>query len=212
MIQITLKGLAKFMTASPAKQRKILRDFKYPNEEGLAMAQFYKEVRDVIRTYHKSGREKDWLLDKAKEVRQMAVIAPKGGTARRLSHNARAIEQYAEGFAEREFEILSDLDVSITGEAIKVKINPELHVREGGKEKLVKLEFTREAPESALTKIVCQTMYEGALSKSKAFTPSCVLYLDVPRGIEYRGARQGSRMKAEIDAACKNIVSMWPSI
>ena len=44
------------------------------------------------------------------------------------------------------------------------------------------------------------------------YTPASVLYFDVARGAEHRGARQGARMKGEIDAALKNIASLWPSI
>jgi len=64
MISITLKGLAKFMMATPAKQRKILRDYKYPREEGQAMAQYYKEARDVVYSFHKNKRAKEWLMAK----------------------------------------------------------------------------------------------------------------------------------------------------
>ncbi len=36
MIKLSAKGLAKFMTLSAAGQRKVLRDYKYPDEEGAA--------------------------------------------------------------------------------------------------------------------------------------------------------------------------------
>jgi hypothetical protein len=49
MIKISLKGLAKFMTASPSAQRKVLRDYKYPKPEGEAQASFYRDARRDIR-------------------------------------------------------------------------------------------------------------------------------------------------------------------
>ena len=67
MVSITLKGLAKFMVATPAQQRKILRDYKYPKEEGQAMAQYYKEARDVIYSFHKNKHPKEWLATKLLE-------------------------------------------------------------------------------------------------------------------------------------------------
>ncbi len=211
MIRITLKGLAKFIMASPAKQRKILRDYKYPKDEGQAMAQYYQEARGVIKAYHKNTHEKDWLLEKAKMMRQSAS-ATGGQSGRRLTNNARGIEQYAEHFSDRKFDILPDTEVSLANDQIKIKINPELHVLESGKDKIIKLEFAKEAPSDHLVKIVCQTMFEGALQKNGSVKAASVLYLDVPRGIEYRGAKQGSKMRSEIEAACKNIVSMWDSI
>jgi hypothetical protein len=131
MIQITLKGLAKFMTATPANQRKILRDYKYPKEEGQAMAQYYKEARDVIYSFHKQKHPKTWLLNKAEEVRKLATGVG-GGSGCRLGHNARAIDQYAANFSGRQLDILQDLDVSVSIEGLKIKVNPDLHVSEGG--------------------------------------------------------------------------------
>src|ERR1039457_3365873 len=122
MIQITLKGLAKFMTATPANQRKILRDYKYPKEEGQAMAQYYKEARDVIYSFHKHKHPKQWLLNKAEEVRKLASGVG-GGSGRRLGHNARGIEQYAGNFSGRQMAILQDLDISVNIEGLRIKIN-----------------------------------------------------------------------------------------
>ena len=43
-------------------------------------------------------------------------------------------------------------------------------------------------------------------------TSASVLYLDVPRGAEYRGARVRSRLENEMQAACENIVAIWNGI
>ena len=162
MISITLKGLAKFMTATPAKQRKILRDYKYPKEEGLAMAQYYKEARDVVYSFHKNKRPKEWLVNKANEIRTLADGVG-GGSGPRLQNNARAIEQYAQNFSGRKIDILPDLDASFTTDGVRVKINPDLHVSEGGKEKIIKLEFAKDEPLPEMVKIICQPMFEATL-------------------------------------------------
>jgi hypothetical protein len=211
MISITLKGLAKFVTATPAKQRKILRDYKYPKEEGQAMAQYYKEARDVVYSFHKNKRPKEWLMTKANEIRTLAAGVG-GGSGPRLQNNARAIEQYAQNFSSRKIDILPDLDVSFTADGVRVKINPDLHVSEGGKEKIIKLEFAKDEPPPEVVKVICQAMFDAAVMNGHKYTPAGVLYFDVARGAEHRGARQGARMKDEIDAALKNIASLWPSI
>lgn len=41
MIKITAKGLAKFMIANAAQQRKILKDFKNPDPDGFAQKLYY---------------------------------------------------------------------------------------------------------------------------------------------------------------------------
>jgi hypothetical protein len=211
MIPITLKGLAKFMTSTSATQRKILRDYKYPKEEGYAMALYYKEARDLVRSAHKDEQPPQWLRDQALLIRKLAQASGRQ-SGRRLLNNARAIEEYAGAFSSRKFEILPDLDASMIVDDVKIKINPDLHVKESGKEKIVKLEFSRAELEEQVIKIICQTMFEGVAANGKRFSPSCVLYLDVPRGVAHTGARQGSRMRGEIEAACKNIAAVWPGI
>ncbi len=211
MIPITLKGLAKFMTATPANQRKILKDFKYPKEEGYAQALYYREARDLIYSLYKHNHPSAWLAERATQLRGLAT-ATGGQSGGRLSHNARGVDQYLAHFSGRRFEVLKDLDLSVSLSGVRIKINPDLHVREGGKEKIIKLEFSAREPEERLVRIVCQTMFEGASANGHPLTASCVLYLDVPRGAEHRGARAGARMRAEIDAACQNIASLWDRI
>lgn len=211
MIALTLKGLAKFMTASPARQRKILRDFKCPEEEGYAQALYYREARDLIYARCEHDHPTSWLLQQAGQLRNLAA-ATGGQSGIRLTHNARGVEQYAQHFAGRRLEVLEDIDVSMMVAGVRVKINPDLHVREGDKEKIVKLEFSVREPEGQVVRIICQTMFEGAWKNGYRLPASSVLYLDVPRGRSHKGARAGGRMKAEIEAACQNIVSMWERI
>jgi len=135
-----------------------------------------------------------------------------GGSGPRLQNNARAIEQYAQNFSNREIDILPDLDLSFTADGVRVKINPDLHVSEGGREKIVKLEFAKDEPLPEVVKIICQAMFDAAAVNGHKYTAASVLYFDVARGTEHRGARQRARMKGEIDAALKNIVSLWPCI
>jgi hypothetical protein len=61
MIKIGVKGLAKFMTSTAAAQRKVLQDYKFPDEdEPKAMRLYYGEAVDSIRTYHGRELPVDW--------------------------------------------------------------------------------------------------------------------------------------------------------
>jgi len=211
MIAIGLKGLAKFMTASAAQQRKILRDYKYPNEEGQAQAIYYREARDCIRTYHLKKHPQRWLDDTADKLRDAASVV--GGVSKtRLNHNARAVAQYAASFGDKMLTVLADTELSLTVNGVKVKINPDLHVQDRSRQKVLKLEFSSTPPDARQIAVICQCMYEGLLQSGVSATSSSVVYLDVPRGQEYRGARQGARMRREIEAACQNITALWPTI
>lgn len=212
MIKISVKGLAKFMTSSSAAQRKILRDYKHPDEdEPAAMRLYYKDATDRIVAYHRSGHDRSWLTEKAKDVAELARLTP-GPAGTRLRNNSRALSFYEQHFAERSFEPQGQLRLRLEVGGVTITVSPDLYVLEKGKAKVVKLEFSKEAPSDESVKIISQAMFEAAKGHVQGLSSSSVLLLDVPRGTEHRGARAGARMLNEIQAACKTIEAVWPSI
>jgi len=211
MIKISVKGLAKFMTSSAVTQRKILRDYKYPDPEGKAQAIYYRESRDFITAFHKNGSDSNWLIERADNLAKLSRVVD-GHTKTRLSHNARALREYSNHFGHKKFEILQNMKLELLFSDVIISIYPDLHIREKGQEKIVKLEFSSEQPNPQVIKIVSQAMFE-AVSNSGLNLPSRnVLYIDVPRGTSHKGARVGARMRKEIEAACENIKAIWDSI
>jgi len=211
MIKMGVKGLAKFMAASSAGQRKVLRDYKFPDEEGTAQAAYYREARDLVAEFHRNAHPTQWLREKA-AVLQSAAASLGGRVATRLRHNSRGLNDYAVHFPSRTYEILTERKFYVTFGDVRISILPELHVREKERERFLKLEFAKNEPGEETIKVVSQIMFEAALAAKIPVTSSDVLYVDVARGKAYKGARVGSRMKAEIEAACANISAMWDSI
>ena len=212
MKKISLKGLAGFMTAGHARQRSILRTFKYPqDEEARAKITYYREARDRVAAYHKAVRDAPWLLAEAHYLDGLAALSV-GRTATRLAHNARALRAYARHFSGRGFQVLQEVTLQLQYEDVLVSVHPDLHIREGKQEKIVKLEFVVEEPSDEFIKIVTQAMFEAAQSARMRLPPSAVLLFDVPRGTAHKGARLGARMRRELEAACENISAIWDKI
>jgi hypothetical protein len=211
VIKISLKGLAQFMTASSAQQRKILRDFKYPDPEGSAKAMYYREARDFIAAYHSKGHPRTWLADQADVLSSLAA-ASSGRTVTRLRHNARALREYESGWAHMKLEVLNDVTMALLYGTVRVTVVPDLHVRQGGRSKIMKLEFGVEEPDRKTVAVMTQGMFEAASASSMALAARDVLYIDIPRGKIHQGARVGSRLATEIVAACKNIEAIWPTL
>jgi hypothetical protein len=211
VIRISMKGLAKFMTASDANKRKIIKDYKFPDPEGSAQATYYREARDFIEAYHKSNHPREWLQEKADNLRDLSSGA--SGTSRtRFQNNARALGQYAMHFARKKFTVLAEFRAPIVIENVYVTVVPDLYVQEGKLKKLIKLEFGKDEPDRDIPKIVCHMMYEAACKANLGMSGSQILYFDVPRGIIYKDARVRARMKTNIEAACKNIEAIWDGI
>ena len=212
MIQLSLKGLAKFMTASAAGQRKVLHDYKYPAAEGQAQAKYYREARNAIARYHKQKHPESWLVQEAADLLLASKAAPKPQIATRLKNNARALKYYATHFSSALYDVLPDVNLALTFGEVLITVNPDLHVQEKAKEKLVKLDFAADAPDAAVIKIISQAMLEAALADGMTLASSQVLYVDVPRGINHKGARLGAQMRKNIEASCQNIAAIWNTI
>jgi hypothetical protein len=212
MKKLSLKGLADFMTAPEVKRRKIIHDYKYPSDdEAKAKRTYYREARDRIVAYHRGAHESVWLVEQSAQLDNVAAMST-GQTKTRLRHNARALRAYARNYATRIFEVLDDAPLALHYADVRVSVFPDLHVRESGKEKIIKLEFSNDTVSEQLVKIVSQGMYEAAEQAGMNLAASCVLYLDVTHGVEHKGARIGARMRSNIEAACLNVSAIWDSI
>lgn len=207
--KISIKGLADFMTASATRQRSVLRQFKYPqDDEAQAKIIYYREARDRLAIYHQAGHPRDWLQRQAEQLETLGSSG-KGRRDTRLRHNARALRAYAARFSDKNYEMLNDLVMRLVVGDVIVTVATDLHVREDGDEKVIKLEFSVAEPSEQLVRIMCQTMFEATEVGGLGLSPSNVLLVDVERGREYKGARMRSRLRSEIQSACLNISAIW---
>ncbi|SRR5229473_444543 len=207
-INISIKGLAKFMSSSHVTQRKVLKDFKYPDPEGSAQAMYYRDARELIRSFHQKNLAPEWLPEKAKLLLSLAAQGS-NSTAARLRHNARAITEYQAHFGGEIYELLPEPSLVFVCGIVRVTAYPDLHVRQGGQEKLLKFEFASDKPDVKTIRIVAQGMFAAAEATGLGLKPSAVQVIDVPRGERYEAAKLGSRLAREIEAACATISDIW---
>jgi hypothetical protein len=211
-IQLSIKGLAKYMTAGPARQRKILEDFKF-DTEGKAQAAYYREARSIIKRFHREQLPASILETEAAALAAGAQNTSVPQIATRLKNNARAVKSYRDFFGHREYVILPDLQFALAFGGVQVTVNPDLHVRDCGTEKFLKLEFSSDEPDKAVVKIICQALLEAVnQSEDHNVTPSQLLYVDVPRCNLHNGAKIGAMTQRNIEAACQNIAAIWNTL
>ena len=211
MIRLSLKGFAKYMVANSAQQRTILRNYKYPDPEGNAQASYYREARNFIRTFHKDNHDQAWLINRSHNL-DLKAANSKGWVKTRLKNNSRAVLQYARHFASRQFQILPNISLHLVFPDVRVTVIPDMHVKERGKEKIIKLEFTKDPQDDKMLKVMAQALFDAQSKAGMGLTSASVLVLDVPRGQEHKGARVGARLASEMEAACKNIAAIWEGI
>jgi len=212
MIKLSVKGLADFMTANDKKRRKILYDYKHPDDpESKAKILYYQEARDLIHSYHKQASYLGWLEEQSQHLTRRANLAD-GKTQTRLRNNARALRQYEANFGSRNFEVLHPKTFKLEFSDVSISTWPDLYVIERGRERLIKLEFSNKEPQQRVIKIITQCMFEASSAASPYVKSADVMFFDVPRGKDYKGARIGARLLGDIKAACETISDIWEKI
>jgi hypothetical protein len=211
MIKMSAKGLAKFISAGPATQRKILQDFKYPNaDEPFAMRMYYREAKSSLRTYITDQQSSEWLREQARALTQ-PTTNQSPSHLRRIQQNAEAIVQLHRHFGGRQLEILECPRFQLKFAAVSVSAAPDFLLSEGTATWLIKLQFGGPKPDKRIVNVLTQLLLEGANSRGLALRPSSVVYLDVIRN-EICTARSGTRTLRDIKAACETISQVWDSI
>lgn len=210
-MKLSLRGLVKYMTSSPSAQRKVLRDFKYPDPEGSAQRDYYKEARESIVKYHKDGHDPRWLEQRGRLLTAQSEVE-RGPRKVRLRNNSRAIYAYARFFGHEDFEVLKPPTLSLSFASVRVSVFPDLYVIENNKNTFIKMNFTAQTATKDEVKIVCQSMFEAAEQAGLGPTSSHILYYDLKTGEKHKGARMGALMRRNIEASCQAIAAIWPTL
>lgn len=212
MIDITVKGFAKFMTTANASHRhKVLRDYKFPEPEGQVQAIFYEPARRAIKGYHVSSNGTG-ILSKAIVDLRLRAKEVAGASRRRLLHNSDAINGYLRHFANPKLGLQPIPRLSLQIGGVQIKASPDLFLSKNGKTKIVKLELTDTQPNDKQAQIITQIVFEACLQSGIQAKPKDVEYWHIRHGQSYKGAKTRTRLKAEIEAACAEIEALWPTI
>jgi hypothetical protein len=210
-MRISVKQLADFMLASPARQRSLVRDAKFPKlKDGKPKPQIvrYSEARAAIRDYHESGNDIAVLLAAVARLAQKKSLHPEKNAAR-IDDNIRAITTYMKHFSDHPFTVLTTPRPKYKFQQIEVSATPDLYVEEGGTRKLIKLDFNQDKPKDGAIDIILKVMHEAGSLDQLLVKPQDVVYLDVSRNARYSGAKLNKRLKKDIDAALATIQDMW---
>lgn len=209
---LDVKSLAKFMATSPVGQRRILQEHKYPElDEVQTRLLYYREVRDRIAAYHQSQQPPSWLQDEAKHLEMLAQFSM-GATRLRIENNARSLREYATHFSARKFEIMNELTLKLRYADVVITVHPNLHIKEKGKEKLIKLDFKVGEADKEQRETILSLMHEAAQQAGLAMSPSQVLYLDVSEGKEFKAKKLGVRSQKNVEATCFNLSAIWDTL
>lgn len=209
-IKLSLRNFVKYFCATPSGKRKVLRDEKYPNPEGHAQIVFYREARKVIKEFHRGTRDLLWMREQSKSLNDGAA-KERPQVAVRLKSNARAIDMYSKNFGSKKFTVLENLGSDVIFGDVRISVRPDLHVRESGRERVIKLDFTK-LGNSLANQIAAQLVFQASVTSGWGLKPADCLVYGLSTGNEFKGRPLGSRLLADINVECDNIGLVWDNI
>ena len=96
-----------------------------------------------------------------------------------------------------------------------MEVTPDLYVMKRQRKKLISLEFAT-GPSSqehaARFRIVGHMMLEAARHKGLGITKSDVLCYEVATGRRHKISASGVRVMKQLNATCRNIEGIWPTL
>lgn len=210
MIEISAKGLIKYMEGDDVQRRRVLAAFKFP-EVGKAPRTYYRDAIPAIRQHLQGTLTKAQMLARAEALVKEAATST-GGRHTRLMHNARGIIAFDEHFGDRGFRAMTSHRLSYVQGNVKVAVHPELWVMERNEQQIFKLELATEALSSRALETLAQLIYHAAMQHEVPISPKQAGVLEVATGEIHRGKKIGPRLGSRIAAALENIEALWPSI
>lgn len=214
--RISINKLGEYLTASPARRRRIVKDQKEPSTFIVAR---YADARQEIVTYMEGGMTNDdALANAAAHLRQ----APGTDFVRQdKANSADAIEDFLEVADQLNFDGLTVEPTDPTASAsmeianVTVSVRPEVLLRDeltGDVVGAVKLHFPKTAPltEKAPDYVATTLREYLALNyDADSVDPKRCYVVDVPTRSVTCATKANKKKMSDVEAACEEVNARW---
>jgi hypothetical protein len=222
---ISVNKLGEYILSRGARQRQILKERKYPDEE-FSPGMYHREASEAVAEYLANG-----ALDPEPLTKQLQILAQittqKVGTARRINANIDALERFSEmlddiDLLEAEPNLGAHKSPKLTYHNVEISVRPEIVLRGVGAKgkKLVgtiKLHFAKTHPHNEESAgYVSAAMQEYCrlhlAADDEIVNPAYCQVIDVASGKIFPGVKATAQRLKDIAAECQNIAGLWPTI
>ena len=222
--RISVNKLAEYMVSKAARQRKLLKDRKYPDPD-FQMGMYHREASEAVARYLVSDQIATDPIDN-----QISIIKQqtpdKIGTQRRLNSNIEAMERFLEMLDDFDFgdaapEHGEHAAQKLTFHGVEISVRPEIVLRGTIKGKPVvggvKMHFAKgfEMTDetagyvSAAVQEYCQRHL--TLDGSIVHSGFCQVF-DIGSGNVFDGVKSTKSRLRDIEDTCRNIADIWPNL
>lgn len=219
--RISLNKLCEFMTASPSRQRRIVRDQKYPSD---FMRVYYREAQEAVAHCIASGLEDFGRVERQIEI--LNQMTPDSiGTQRRITANIEALETFLQmvdtiDLAGAEPRLGENAPPRLAIRNVDVSVRPEVLLSGQGRNgRLVggiKLHFPRtnrldERAAGYVSAVLQEWCSRNLADEGQVSGPMCYV-IDIGSQRAYAGVRATAQRIRDIEDACATIHALWPTI
>lgn len=222
--RISVNKLAEYMVSKAARQRKLLKDRKYPDPD-FQMGMYHREASEAISRYLVSDLiSTDPIDNQILLIKQQAPGAI--GTQRHLNSNIEAMDRFLDmlddfTFGDAQAEHGQHSAEKLTFHGVDVSVRPEVVLRGKVKGKdvvgAVKLHFPKSFEMTEETagyvSAAVQEYCERHLTHGGAkVNPAYCLVFDIGSGRVFPGVKSTKSRLKDIEDTCRNISDIWPNL
>lgn len=219
--RFSLNKLCEFMSATPPRQRRIIRDQKYPPDY---LTVYYREAQEAVAHCIASD-----FTDMDSVERQIAILnqsmPDSVGAQRRVTANIEALEAF--------LEMSDSIDLGGTSPSLGENSAPKLRVRNvdisvrpevilrgenrsGSFVGAVKIHFPKtnslsEAAGGYVSALLREWCMAHMPDEGTASGPHCFV-VDVGSRTVHQGTRSTARRLRDLEDACETISALWPTM
>lgn len=222
--RISVNKLAEYMVSKAARQRKLLKDRKYPDED-FNMGMYHREASEAVSRYLVSDQlSTDQIDNQISIIKQQAPAAI--GTQRRLNSNIEAMERFLDmlddfSFSDAAPELGAHSPEKLTYHGVQVSVRPEIVLRGTIKGKAavgaVKLHFPKgfemtDETAGFVSAAVQEYCFRHVAQPSETVNPAWCQVFDIGSGKVFPGVKATKSRLKDIEDTCRNIADIWPNI
>ncbi len=219
--RISVNKMAQYVTSRAARQNQILRNAKFPPDY---ITTYYREAGEAIARFLASDMKDFAILDNAQNS-----LNQKGATnvyeTRRIAGNIDAIETFGGMLDDVDFGGAAPALGAATAphlivKGVNISVRPEvtLHSKVKGEGLVggIKLHFVKTEPldpeQAGYITAMMGAFCKDHLWQHGAPLPSHCLVIDLASAKVYPGVKAIKQRMKDIENACGQIASLWPSV
>jgi hypothetical protein len=211
--KISLNKLGEYMTATPARRRRIVEDQINPKD---FIAARYTDAREKITDYISGNIEEQNLIQAADDLRKQSydssfITQDKNLSADAIDDFLEISDQLPSGYRFEKVPASNKSAMELSG--VRVSIRPDIYLKNDNDEVVgaIKLHFPKSNPLTIASGEYVATGLRAFVqsTSSNIIDPKLCVVIDIPSTNVISAPKAGKKRMNDIEAACEEINARW---